>query len=308
MLGMILIFVNRVRTTLLVAAILALVAGCGGDPGSGSSRPLVIATTTVLGDLVANVVGPDADVEVLLPIGADPHDFQLSSRQAARLREADLVVAIGLGLEEGLGDTLAAAAADGVPVLEIGPAVDPLQFGGLDGTGDDPHVWMDPLRMARASEILGATLESLVPGDWVPAAAAYASALRDLDAEVRDLVDQIPPARRVLVTNHDALGYFARRYGFEVVGVIVPGGSTLGEPSSAELAALVGVVRAAGVPAIFAETTEPTALAAAIADEAGGGVVVVELFTGSLGPPGSGAETLVGLIRTDARRIIEALS
>jgi zinc/manganese transport system substrate-binding protein len=113
---------------------------------------------------------------------------------------------------------------------------------------------------------------------------------------------------RLLVTNHDALGYFADRYDFEIVGVVIPGGSTLADPSSAELAALVETLLETDVPAIFAETSSPAQLAETVAAEAGNDVEVVELHTGSLGEPGSGADTLIGMLRTNATRIRDALT
>lgn len=304
---------RRLPLLLLGAALLA--TGCGGS--ETSDRPLVVVTTTVLGDVLTAIAGDEADVEVLLPIGADPHDFQPSARQAARLRVADLVVVNGLGLESGLDDTIDAARDEGVPVVAVAPAVDPLPFGEHHDEGDaaehddgdlDPHVWMDPVRVAAAARLLGGELAAVTAGGWVERAEAYAVRMEALDAEIDEMVLRLDPLRRVLVTNHDALGYFADRYGFEVAGVVVPGGSTLGDPSSAELADLVGTMRDTGVAAIFAETTGPAALADAVAREVGGHVEVVELYTGSLGPEGSGAETLEGLLRINAQRIVEALS
>jgi zinc/manganese transport system substrate-binding protein len=314
---------RRMAVWLVVAV--SFVAACGGEgegPVAGSLQ--IVATTSVIGDLVAGVAGDGARVEVLVPVGADPHEFQASSRQAATVQEADLVVAVGLGLEEGLADVLDAAVGDGVTVLEIGPNVDPLPFGAHreddhddddseDHAGEDtdldPHVWMDPVRMADAARLVGTSLAAIDPSvDWEARAAAYAAELEAVDGEIARLVATIPEAARKLVTNHDALGYFAARYGFDVIGVIVPGGSTLGDPSSADLAALVDVVRGEEVPAIFAETIEPASLADAVAAEIGGQVEVVELYTGSLGEPGTGAETLIGLLLTDALLIVEALS
>ena len=320
------------RMTAVVLAVALLVASCGGDRETGRERLLVVATTTILGDVVANVAGDDADVETLLPVGADPHDFQPSARDIARLREADLVVANGLGLEAELTDALEAAADDGVRILTVAPGLDPIPFAG-DGEDEDhaneedhaeedhadeeghtdhgeldPHVWMDPLRMAHAARAVAAELDDLAEGDWASRAEAYAAELEALDAEIAGLVAGIPAAERVLVTNHEALGYFAERYGFQVVGVVVPGGSTMGDPSSAELAGLVETMRETGVRAVFAETIDPSGLADAVAAEVGGAVAVVELYTGSLGPEGSGAETLVDLLRLDAQRIVDALS
>ncbi len=385
----------------------------------------MVATTTILGDVVANVVGGNADIEVLLPPGADPHDYQISSSQAALLYTADLVVANGLGLEEGLIDVIEAAEEDGVNVLEVGDLLDPLPFTGggghadeedddhaheedddhaheedddhadedddhaheedddhaheedddhaddmdddhaheedddhadeedddhaheedddhadeedddhaddmdddhadeedddhaddMDGghahahTGNDPHFWLDPLRVARAAQLIAEALTEIDPsGDWMARAEAYAATLTELDAEIQDILAPIPHENRVLITNHDSLGYFADRYDFEVIGVVIPGGSTLADPSSAELAALVEEIVEEGVKVIFAETIDSTALAEAVAAEAGTDVAVVTLHTGSLGEPGTETDNIVGMLRSNATRIADALS
>lgn len=288
---------------------MSLVVGACGPAPVVDATPTVVATTTMLGDLMANVVGDRATVEVLMPTGVDPHEYRPSGKDATAMASADLVVANGLGLEEGLADVIAEVAAQGTPVLEIAPAVEPLPFGREGGAGDDPHVWLDPVRMAAAARLVGARLAEILPDvDWATPAEAYASALEDTDRRVRSMLAAVPDDRRKLVTNHDSLGYFAARYGFEIVGVVVPGGSTMGDPSSADIQSLVDVIRAQQVPAIFVESTAPETLARAVADELGSAVEVQQLFTGSLGPPGSGADTLVGMIETDAQRIADALS
>ncbi len=287
---------------LLLSTILLAVGACGDD--DDASGVTVVVTTNVLGDVVAAVAGDDATVEVLLPPGADPHDYEPSARQAAAIEGADLVVANGLGLEEGLADVLANADR----LLEIAPAVDPLPFRTVASGPSDPHVWMDPLRMATAARLVAAELTDLAPAvDWSAGAEAYVAEMAAVDRDIAAILAPIPPERRKLVTNHDSLGYFADRYGFEVIGTVIPGGATLAEPSSAGLAELVAAIEREGVPAIFAETTEPATLAEALAAEVGG-VVVVELYSGSLGEPGSDAGTLAGVLRVDAARIAEALS
>ncbi|MBW3666097.1 MAG: metal ABC transporter substrate-binding protein [Actinobacteria bacterium] len=315
------------RPLLVLTVLIGLIAsGCGGEgQRDDDGRLLVLATTTVLGDVVGNVVGDHARVEVLIPVGADSHDFQASAAQIAQLNRADLVVANGLGLEEGLESPLDVAAADGVAVLEVGPLVDPVPLrpeaeheeeheveegeeeeherGGLDS-----HVWLDPLRMAVAARLMAARLAEIDPAtDWMTRAEEYAAELAVADEAIAARLSTIPEDDRRLVTNHESLGYFARRYGFEVVGVVIPGGSTLGDPSSAHLAELVEVMRREGVRVIFGETVEPGALAAAVASELGGDVEVVPLFTESLGEPGSEADTLIGMLKTNAARIAEAL-
>lgn len=300
-----------VATLMLVGVLASCTAAADSDPTDTGVR--IVTTTTILGDVVRNITGDLADVTTLVPVGVDPHEYQASAQQIAELRQADLVVANGLGLEEGLTDVLVAAAGDGVNVIEIGPAVSPIPFTGLgdDSTQSssalDPHVWMDPSRMQTAVSLIEAELADVEPSiDWSPGAASYQTILEELDGEIQTLLD--PVSSRTLVTNHDSLRYFAERYGFDVIGVVIPGGSTLAEPSSAQLADLIELMREQGTTVIFAETTEPTTLAEAIAAELGPEAQVVELFTGSLGEPGSGVETLVDMLRTDAERIAEALT
>ena len=295
----------------LAAVLVACDAGTAADDGTR-----VVATTSVLGDVVSRVVGDDAELTVLMGPGVDPHEFAPSARQVAAIRSADLVVANGLRLEEGLIEALTAAAEEGTSVLELAPAVDPIPYGAAphdhdhdhDHDGDDPHFYMDPIRVTAAVELIAAELERLDPTvAWSERADAYVEELEALDREIAELLSPIPPERRKLVTNHDALGYFADRYDFEVVATVIPGGSTLGEPSAADLSALVELIAEEGIPAIFAETTAPAALAEAVAAELGEGVEVRTLHTGSLGAPGSGADTYVGMMRTNAATIADAL-
>ena len=283
----------------------------------------MVVTTSILGDVVSNIVEDDAEVEVLIPPGASPHDYKPSSRQVAALSRADLVVANGLGLEEGLHDALEAAAADGARVFEVAGLVDPIPFGALSGHvegeddhaaeddhagGDDPHFWMDPTRVGEASSAIADELGRVDDSvDWRGRAEAYADELGQLDKEIAEMLAGIPAGARKLVSNHHSLGYFADQYDFELIGVIIPGGSTLGDPSSEELAALVAVIEEHEAKAVFAETIGPSALAEAVAEETGHDVEVVGLHTGSLGAPGSGAETYVGMMRANAALIADAL-
>ena len=321
-----------VAVPVLVGAL--VLAGCGSDSGSTSdgdgdttTLPIgtdtVVATTTVLGDVVGRIAAcVGAPSVALMPIGVDPHDFSPSSAQVAELLDAPLVVANGLGLEEGLADALASAEADGARVLEVAEQVDPLPFTGDthededaddehadEHGGLDPHFWHDVSRMADAAELIGADLaETTGEARWSECGTTIADQLRVLDDEVRGILDSVPADRRVLVTDHDAFGYFADAYGFEVAGVVIPGGATLAEPSSAELADLVDVITEKSVPAIFSNTSAPTSLTEAVAAEAGSDVTVVPLYVGSLGPAGSGADTYAGMMTTNAQRVADALS
>jgi zinc/manganese transport system substrate-binding protein len=294
------------RCLVSVFVVAGALAACSPAGDSTTDDTLdVVATTTILGDIVSNVVGDMANVIVLMPVGADPHDFQASSRQVAQINEADLVVANGLGLEEGLVDVLSAAMSGGVVVLEVATIVEPLLY---DEGAEDPHFWMDPVRVEAAAMTIASTL-NMVQQDprWAETASRYGTDVLQAHAEIEQLLAVISPNNRKLVTNHDSLRYFADRYGFEILGVVVPGGSTLSDPSSEDLANLVRLIEDEQVSALFAETTDSSALAAAVAAEAGREVRVVELYTGSLGAPSSPADTLIGMLRVDAERIADAL-
>jgi zinc/manganese transport system substrate-binding protein len=296
--------------------VLAVPAACGGEDGAGASEdlPQVVVTTSILGDLVREVVGDRAAVRVIMPPGADPHEFAPSARQAEAMEEADLLVVNGAGFEQGLASVVAAARDAGTPTFVF---ADHVQLRPLDGDdhdhdgGDDPHVWTDPLTVVDGLAPLGealAAIEGVDPEVISSNAGALAESLRVLDEEIATMLEAIPAPQRVLVTNHEALGYFAARYGFEVVGTVIPSQSTSARSSAAELEALARVIDEHGVPAIFAETTQPTQLAEALAADVDADVQVVALYTESLGEEGSGADTYVGMMRTNAERIVEALT
>lgn len=343
---------TRTRLTLILAGFSAAaltLAACGGSSDSadtsGSTDGLsIVATTTILGSVAGDIATcAGGSVTTLMPIGADPHDFTPSSAQVAQIVGADVVIANGLGLEEGLADALSSAVADGAEVIEVAELVDPIEFGagghshedeahedeahededhadeGDDHSHDeakeddhdhgslDPHFWFDMNRMADAAVIIGDDLAELGGPAYAECGQRVAEEIRAAEAEVAALLESVPADKRILITDHDALGYLADAYGYEVAGVVIPGGSTLAEPSSAELRALVELIEAEGVPAIFANTADPTTLADAVAAEAGENVEVVVLYVGSLGEPGSDADTYIGMMLTNARLIADAL-
>jgi zinc/manganese transport system substrate-binding protein len=283
------------RTVLVCALLGAVVGACGSDDDDGVTR--VVATTSILGDVVTQLVGDaNVDVDVLMPAGVDPHDFAPSARQVAAMRDADLLVVNGLGFEAGVEDAIEAAASDGVEVVT---ATDAVEAAGLV-IDDDPHVFTDPERMQAVAEAVADALGV--------SSERYVEQLEALDAEIEDALRRVPEERRVLVTNHDVFAYFADHFGFEVLGVVIPGGSTLAEASAADLADLAANVEDAGVPAVFADTSSPRDLADALAREVGADIEVVELYSESLGEEGSGADTYIGMMRTNAERIAEALA
>ena len=323
---------KRTATFAMVAllSVLGLLASCGSDSkdsaspvtrASNSGRPLVIATTPILGDLVRQVGGDQVDVDVLIPLGADPHDFEPSAAQAAQLRDASLIIANGLGLEERLESALDGAQKDGVPVFDVGEELDPLPLStadeeaghaGEDGHGsEDPHIWLDPERMATAASLVATQLATTTGLDAAPfqqRAGTYADAARAAESEARALLAELPADQRKLITNHDALEYFAQRFNLEVIGTVIPGGSTLAEPSAADLSELVALVKANNVKAIFSESTVSSKLIESLAREVGSQVSVIELSTDTLGEPGSPTATYPGLIVTTARLIANGLS
>lgn len=288
----------------IVTALLAFLAltGCasGGDAG-----PSVVVTTNILGDLTREIVGDEAELTVLMGPNADPHSFGISARQAAKLANADLIVHNGLGLEEGVARNVEAADTTRLAVAEH---VDPIDY--AEGT-PDPHFWTDPARVRTAVEVIA---EHVTKIDGIDAAAvranadAYLAELADLDAWMAEKFANIPAGQRKLVTNHHVFGYLAARYDFEVVGAVVPSGTTLASPSAADLAALADTIRTAGVPAIFADSSQPDRLARVLAEQAGVDVAVVPLFSESLTEPGKGAGTYLELMRTNTEAIVTGLT
>lgn len=293
---------------LLVVAALAL-SGCAA---TRDDRPRVVVSTNVLGDVVGELVGDQAEVMTLMRPDADPHSFQVSAQEAARLRSSDLVVSNGLGLEEGLQRHLDAAAADGVRTFVAGDVVEVLDHASGDAAGTpDPHLWTDPGRMLDVVDALQPVLAGLEGVDAEQLAArtaAYRGRLEALDAEMVAAFGAIPAERRALVTNHHVCGYLAQRFDFRVVGAVVPSGTTLAAPSSSDLADLVTAVREAGVPVVFAESSSPDRLARALAREAGVQVRVVELYTESLTAADGGAPTYLAMMRANTERIADGLS
>ena len=445
------------KTALITLALLLAVAACSDDADSDATgqtqapatqapatqvpateppatqvpaEPISIVTTTnIVADWVENIGGEHVEVFSLLPVGADPHTFQPGARDVARIADADLVLSIGLGLEESwLIELLENAAKDPSSIVELGEIIDPIEFAeshadevemleelrhivhevedgeidpetgleeirallaaaeeeeeGDEHHGDeeegehhedededegehheeegehheeeeelramvleivdkvesgeldaadaieeiehltaegedehadhghgmhDPHFWFDPLRVKVAVNDIAARLSVLDPDRsdaYAANASAYNARLDELHTWTEQHVRSVPDDRRLLVTSHDSLGYFANLYGFEVLGVVLSFTTDV-EPSAEDLADLVHEVEEYGVPAVFGETTVSERLASAVATESG--AQLVRLYSGSLGTEGSGAETYVDMVRTNVDRIVNAL-
>lgn len=287
-------------------------------PLAAGEKLRVVATTSVVADVVANVGGDRIALTTLVPLGADPHSFQPTPQDMAALAKAHVVYANGAGLEtflESLMDSVGIAGrlvyvSDGVALLQA----EHEHEGEHEGEGEheheggDPHTWFDPNNIVVWVGRIRDTLSALDPVNasaYRANAQAYIARLEELDAWIRQQVAQIPQDNRRLVTDHTAFTYFAARYGFEQVGAIFPGYSTLASPSARELAALEDAIRAQGVRAVFVGRTVNPALAERVAQDTG--VRLVFLYTGSLGETGSPAATYLDMMRYNVSAIAEAL-
>jgi ABC-type Zn uptake system ZnuABC Zn-binding protein ZnuA len=362
------------RSRPIMIALLALLTALPA-PATAQDRPLVIASSSILADVIANVAGDAAEVAALIPLAADPHAYTPAPQDLVALAGADVVFVVGANYEENLNASLESIA-DELTIVTASLCVDILSFGesgagesdhaddaapakadeaiaaqcaahhaelapltgreaaesdsgtigmlyslacgGADLAGEDahapgscdPHVWTDPYNGMLWALMARDSLSALDPDNadrYATNAAAYVVELQALVTDdLLPMLDSIPTASRKLVTNHIAFNYFARAFGFETVGAILPGASTLAEPSAADLARLIEAIRAAGVPAIFAETTTNPALAAQIAQETG--VTLSILYTGSLSAPDGPASTYLDYLRHNTLVIAEALT
>jgi ABC-type Zn uptake system ZnuABC Zn-binding protein ZnuA len=290
---------------LLAASALVLAVSFASFPAS----PLVVCSTSIVGDVVSRLAGEDADVRTLLPIGADPHTFEPVPQDLVLLTDASVVFLNGAGLESGLDPVLESA---GRPLVRLSDGLELLPFGeGLahhDETSDvDPHVWFDPAYVVAWTTVIEETLSELVPEAaerFAARAIAYRADLADLEQWVEETVAVLPAASRELVTDHAVFGYFARRFDFTQVGVVFPGASA-SDPSAREIADLMDRIRTLDVPAVFTGESVRTALVEQIARDTQTELVYV--YTGSLTAPDGPAGSYVDLIRYDVTAIVEAL-
>lgn len=286
------------RRRLIAGGILAtiVVGGCSGGSSTPSvSRPTIVVTYSVLGAVVKDLVGDAAAVRVLMPNGADPHEWEPSAKDIETVTRADLLVENGLGLEGAMANAFAQAEAAGVKrfvmsdhvtIRHVGPgegadATDPDQAPGAE----DPHLWMDPLTVREGIDALAAQLKADLGIDVAARARDLDARLATLNDDVEAILGAIPDARRTLVTGHESLGYLAARYHLRLVGAIIPSLTTSAEPSAADLAALAAKIRAANVPAVFTELGTSPRAAEVIANETG--AKVVELTTNTVPADGS---------------------
>jgi len=296
-------------------ALLALVvlAGCGGTSSDRPSAPGavdVVATTTVLGDLARAVGGREVDVHQLLQPNSDPHDYEPRPDDVVAVSRARLVLTSGDGLDAWSADVVSQAGGD-PRVLDVGAHV-PIARDG-EGGDRDPHWWHDARNAAAAVVAIRDVLVRARPAaraGYERRAAAYLRRLRALDSAIGRCVATIPPARRVLVTDHDAFGYFADRYRIRIVGTVIPSLTTQAQPSAGDLAELVRTIERERVETVFSERSVNAKLARAVAEEsdpAHPARVDDSLYGDALGPAGSDGATYLAMEAHNADAIVRGL-
>lgn len=287
------------RRLVLLACLLPVsgAAGCSsGGETSAETSVRVVATTTQLADFARAVGGPRVRVDTILGRGADPHDYEPRPSDAQAVAEADLVLRSGGDLDGWLTDVVDGAG---------GAAAQVTLADAIGARGEDPHWWQDPRNaIVAVGEIRDALIAADPSGraDYSAAAAHYVEELRALDGAIAACMRAIPAAKRRLVTDHDALGYFADRYDIEVVGTVIPALSTQAQASAGEIARLARAIRAAGVRTIFPQSSVGERLTRAVARDAGA-TVGPPLYADTLGAKGSAGETYTGSLRFNARAL-----
>lgn len=293
---------------IFIVSSLASLACVEKKPETATSQKSIVVTYSILGSVVKELVGDQANVTVLMPNGIDPHDWEPSAKDIEAVNRADLVIRNGLGLEAGMDKALEQAAARGVKIFTATEHIK-IRYVGSDGdtasdqdTGSpDPHFWLDPLAMRDMVRGLGESLKTNLNLDVSDRTADLANRLEKLNIEVENILSAVPPEDRKLVTGHESMGYFADRYGFKLIGVIIPSLSSQAGVSAANLAALKKAIIENKVKAIFTELGTSPAVAAQISEEIG--VKVVEIGTHFLPPHGS----YFTFMRNIATTVAEAL-
>ena len=290
----------RLSPVLVLAAAFA-VGGCGDGASSSDTQVTAVATTTQVGDFARAVGGDHVDVRQILQPNSDPHGYEPRPSDAAAVVEADVVLRSGGDLDEWLDGLIENAGGD-APVVELSESVEALE--------DDPHWWQDPRNAARAVSAIESALANADPERserYRESAGAYLRRLRRLDDGVAACIERIPPRQRRLVTTHDALGYYADRYGIEVIGAVIPSLSTAAQPSARDTERLVDQIERQDVEAIFPESSVDPKLERAIARETGA-QVGRPLWADALGPEGSDGATYVESIESNTAALVDGLT
>lgn len=307
-------FFNKIFLTLILPVL--FLAGCGPAPQSGDSAVSVLASTSFLADIAQNVAGDRVTVESLLPIGSDPHAYQATPADVVKISESDVLILNGLEyehfieslLENADGERLLVTASAGLTPLELGAEAHKGESAADEHEAGDPHMWLDPNLVVAYVENIRDGLSQADPAGadvYAANASAYIAQLKELDAWISEQASSIPVERRLLVTNHESLGYFAEQYGFTVVETILPGFSSEASASAKEIASAIEAIKASNAPAVFLGEVENTALAEQIASETD--VKVVDTLYLETLTEGAPAGTYLEMMKYNVSQIVEAL-
>lgn len=303
----------------LLFVVLALLAPAVGGPASASAdapKIKVVATFSVLGDFIHQVGGDKVDLVTIVPPGGDAHTFDPKPDQVAKVADADLIFEIGVGFEPWLNDLYDASGSkaqrvkvtDGMDLIAANH-----EQGATNGKAGtyDPHVWHDVTNAILIVQTIEKELSAVDPAHaatYQANAKTYLTQLAALNSWIKQAVAKVPPDKRKLVTSHDTFGYFARAYGFQIIGTAFGSLSTeQGDPSAKDVAHLIDQIKAAHVPAIFAENVSNPKLMERIASEAGVKLGPA-LYTDALGAPGSSGDTYLKMMRYNVTSIVTALT
>jgi ABC-type Zn uptake system ZnuABC Zn-binding protein ZnuA/ABC-type Mn2+/Zn2+ transport system permease subunit len=303
----------RTRGLALAGAVGAvlLIAGCGGS-GSDSGKVSVVATTTQIGDLARQVGGDAVDVSQILAPNTDPHDYEPRPDDVNNTADAKIVFDNGDNLDAWMGKVVSDSGSD-AEVVDLGATVPvklPGESSGPEASQYDPHWWHDPRNVEDVVRQIAAQLSAVDPANkatFEANAAAYEAKLKRLDAGIARCFAAVPTADRKLVTDHDAFGYFANRYGIQVVGAVIPSQTTQAQPNAKDLSDLADLVREEGVKAIFPESSLSPKLAEAIASETGA-TADHTLYGDTLGPEASSGDTYLKMEAANANAMVQGFT
>jgi ABC-type Zn uptake system ZnuABC Zn-binding protein ZnuA len=315
----------RTRIALTALVLGAALPACGGDdtpaanggaPANAGERPLVVVTTTQLGDIVGQVAGARAQIHQLLQANSDPHEYEPRPADVQATAGAKLVVESGNELDHWMGEIVKEAGGSPVEVA-IAPDHTPYKVAGEPKAGEahaaskfDPHWWHDPRNVESAVGTIRDELSKVAPGNaetYKANADAYLAKVKTLDAGIEACMQQVPAGERKLVTSHDAFNYFTKRYGITVVGAVIPSQSTQAQPSAGEIAKLAAVVRREQVKAVFPESSINPDLAKTLARETGAKADYV-LYGDTLGLEGSPGETYLKMEAANADAMVKGFT
>jgi ABC-type Zn uptake system ZnuABC Zn-binding protein ZnuA len=296
------------RLIAIIAALAFSLSSCTPVMHRNPGMPQVLAVESFLADIARNVCGDRMVVDSLIPVDADPHAYQPSPQDAIKISNVEIIIINGANLESFIAPLLQnASKKQKVISASFGLTARPDPSG--QNPEGDPHFWLDPNNVVKYVENIRGGFSLSDPGGatfFEGNAQKYTRELLTLDAWIKSQVLKVPKSHRLLVTNHETLGYFAERYGFTVVGAIIPSITSGAAPSAQELATLINQIRLTGAPAIFLESGTNPQLADQIASETGA-KVVTNLYTHSLSAPGGPAATYIDMMRYDVNVIVEAL-